>query len=201
MTLNQHTSVQEVTEGLMRCKQHLQTWSRNTFRNHKRLIATKLNQLKILQESNVGDDNRKINNLKREVDSLLKDEDMKWKQRAKQQWLKDGDRNTSFFHKCASQRRRNNSIKEITDENGRSANTPEEVGQVFQSFFQHLFTSSELESIEACIQHLKTPIIEIMNAYLTKEIERAGVEKTIFSMKGLGSLGLDGFPTIFCQTH
>lgn len=38
-------------------------------------------------------------------------------QRAKKQWIKDGDRNTSFFHNAIVKRRRRNTIVSVKDEN------------------------------------------------------------------------------------
>lgn len=40
-----------------------------------------------------------------------------------------------------------------------------------------------------------------MNASLTKRIDNAEVEEAIFHMNGLGSLGPDGFLTIFFPNH
>lgn len=40
-----------------------------------------------------------------------------------------------------------------------------------------------------------------MNNQLTKDIDASEVEYAIFKMHGLGSLGLDGFPTFFYQNN
>lgn len=55
----------------------------------------------------------------------------KWKQRAKQQWLNDGDKNTKFFHKCASQRRKTNKISTIIDEEGYFTSVPSEINCIY----------------------------------------------------------------------
>ncbi|XP_059457696.1 uncharacterized protein LOC132187382 [Corylus avellana] len=39
-----------------------------------------------------------IHTLKLELNCLLEQEELKWRQRAKKHWLKEGDRNTKFFH-------------------------------------------------------------------------------------------------------
>ncbi|KAJ0052838.1 hypothetical protein Pint_03233 [Pistacia integerrima] len=148
-----------------------------------------------------GDKKEELQQLKQEIDGLLEEDDIKWKQRAKQQWLKDGDRNTKFFHLCANQRRKSNVIKQISSDDGRFANKPEEVSNLFQLFFQSLFSSSMPERIEDCIRVVKPVITPEMNNDLVKQISNEEVEKDVFNMNGLGSPRSDGFPAIFYQKH
>ncbi|XP_042972741.1 uncharacterized protein LOC122304536 [Carya illinoinensis] len=105
-TLLQHSRIKESMQGLKRCSEELTQWSKATSQSTKHVIQSKRNQIKQLQSTNRGDRNAEIYQLKREVDTLMEEEDLRWKQRAKQQWLKEGDRNTKIFHKCASQRRK-----------------------------------------------------------------------------------------------
>lgn len=51
--------------------------------------------------------------LKTQLDTILKQEEMLWKQRARVQWLLDGDCNTKFFHIRVSNLRRKNIIMEL----------------------------------------------------------------------------------------
>ena len=48
--------------------------------------------------------------LRRKHHSILLEQEIYWKQRSRVQWLKEGDLNTSFFHKIANGRRRINFI-------------------------------------------------------------------------------------------
>ena len=43
-----------------------------------------------------------------ELDSLLDQEEVYWKQRAKDFWLKEGDSNTRYFHSHASSKQKHN---------------------------------------------------------------------------------------------
>ena len=57
--------------------------------------------------------------LEREINLLLDKEAKMWSQRSRVMRLKDGDRNTKFFHCKATQRRRKNYITKHHDASGR----------------------------------------------------------------------------------
>jgi hypothetical protein len=90
-------------------------------------IIQKTNKLNSLQEARGIPDLTKIRKLQEEVNKLLEHEDLKWRQRAKEHWLKMGDKNTKYFHSCVKARRKNNSIYSIVDLEGRNHTTPEAV--------------------------------------------------------------------------
>jgi hypothetical protein len=56
--------------------------------------------------------------LKYKLEKLEDQKDIYWKQRAHIQWLSEGIRNTSFFHACATQRKKRNKIKKLKREDG-----------------------------------------------------------------------------------
>lgn len=80
------------------------------------LVKQKTQQLEVLQGSGRASEMGDIITVKQELHSLIDQEDLVWKQRAKENWLKHGDKNTKYFHVCANQRRRANQISRILDE-------------------------------------------------------------------------------------
>lgn len=52
-----------------------------------------------------------------EMDNILLQEEVYWKQQARMLWLKDGERNTKFFNSWAKQRKRENRIHQLKLEN------------------------------------------------------------------------------------
>jgi hypothetical protein len=52
------------------------------------------------------------------MDELLYREEMMWLQRLRIAWLKEGDRNTKYFHRQAVWRARKNRIKKLRDHSG-----------------------------------------------------------------------------------
>lgn len=61
---------------------------------------------------------------------LLEQQEVYWKQRAKQFWLREGDQNTRFFHKYASTWRQNNRIIGLHDSSGNWVETDDQIQEV-----------------------------------------------------------------------
>jgi hypothetical protein len=45
-------------------------------------------------------------------------DDARWREQAKEMWLKNGERNTQYYHACANAKRWKNSIYAIMDVEG-----------------------------------------------------------------------------------
>lgn len=63
-------------------------------------------------------------------------------QRAKQFWLRDGDKNTRFFHKYATALKEHNKTKELQDDSGEWKVKDLEVHEVIINYFQDIFKTS-----------------------------------------------------------
>lgn len=77
--------------------------------------------------------------MSREINHLLEQEELMWRQRSRAVWLKAGDRKTEDFHKEASQRQKRNSIHGIRDASGEWQTDPGKVNfsGLLQKSFHH----------------------------------------------------------------
>ena len=68
----------------------------------KKIEEKKKNLHKLTVQDKEGQTGAEINRLKNEINELLDGEEVWWQQRSRVRWLGEGDRNTKYFHNCAS---------------------------------------------------------------------------------------------------
>ena len=79
--------------------------------------------------------------MKNEINEILIREEIMWNQRSRALWIKWGDRNTSFFHATASQRRRKSRIVGLQDLNGVWKEDKEGVEGIIMDYFTLIYRS------------------------------------------------------------
>jgi hypothetical protein len=80
-----------------------------------------------------------------QLEPQLEQEEIYWVQRARANWLKHGDRDTSFFHHFASSRKKRNLVKGLADEQGVRHEDIQTMGARVKEYFDNLFTREVLE--------------------------------------------------------
>ena len=79
-----------------------------------------------------------IGQLRDEIQALKNKEEVMWKQRSRNNWLKDGDSNTKYFHSRATQRNKHNYILGLEDDNGVWVEEDGRSSDIFPTCFQPL---------------------------------------------------------------
>jgi hypothetical protein len=132
---------------------------------------------------------------------LLSKEELWWKQRANEHWLKYSDRNTKYYHACANGKRKRNFVGEIYDDMGVKSATPVEVERAFVDYFHKLFSSEQVESLGLGLHLLEGWVDEGINEELTKPFTAAEIGEALHQMAPLKALGPDGLNTCFFQKN
>ncbi|XP_024190144.1 uncharacterized protein LOC112194121 [Rosa chinensis] len=107
----------------------LNTWNKdvfgNIFKKKRRLLA----RIAGIQKKLCVHDNPFLLNLEKELIKqyeLVRDQEaMLWKQKSREKWIQDGDRNTKYFHITTMVRRRKNKIDGLFDDSGGDTNCSE----------------------------------------------------------------------------
>ena len=136
-----------------------------------------------------------------ELDDWLAREDMRLQQMSRELWVKEGDRNSRFFHLSTIIRRRRNCILEIKLEDGSWIRDREEIQNYFLEKFTSLFSSS-LPQFPENLENLIEPCVTIQeNLELCKFPTKEKIKKVVFGMKFLKAPGWDGFPALFFKHY
>jgi hypothetical protein len=88
------------------CQKATKMWVKKTVHVNEALIAAKTRELTVIQQGEIDPDKRAEADLQVEIHSLLEHEELKWKQHAKEDWLRNGDCNTKYYHACASKKKK-----------------------------------------------------------------------------------------------
>jgi mannosylglycoprotein endo-beta-mannosidase len=133
--------------------------------------------------------------------NLLREEELKWYQRSKFQFILEGDSNTRYFHSVAIGRHRKKRIHSLAQEEG-TIEGQEQLKAYITNYYKNLFGEPDegnFTMYEARIEDIPQVSVE-ENGLLTAPYTEEGVRKAIFLMERNKAPGLDGFPAEFYQT-
>jgi hypothetical protein len=112
----QKNNLSDFMAGLDKVMSTLQSWSKKKFGNILQELRKARAILELLHLNNA--DQKEIRQATDHMNELMYKEEMLWLQRSRVNWLKEGDRNTRFFHQKAVWRARKNKIKKLKDSQG-----------------------------------------------------------------------------------
>lgn len=130
-------SVANTLDGVML---HLHKWSGVTIGSLGKSIKEKRKQMESLARRTDAAGQKTYRKVSAELDELLEKDDVKWHQRSRLEWIKSGDRNTSFFHKKSSWRAKKNHISCIRREDGTVSEDLDEIESSATNYFRSLFS-------------------------------------------------------------
>ena len=124
-------------------------------------------------------------------------------QKAKIDWLKEGDCNTSFFHASIKQRMRQNRILSIEQSDGSRTHDPKQITSAFLEFYKELLASrmKNRRGVYAGIVARGPSLTQKHADILLKEFTMEEVKAVVFSIPGNKSLGPHGFSSNFYQDN
>ncbi|CAN0905267.1 Transposon TX1 uncharacterized 149 kDa protein [Linum grandiflorum] len=124
---------------LRACMHVMEEWGRGYARHFRKAIDDKRKELETLRNEVGEEAAEREKQCRVAMLLLLQQEEEYWRQRAKQFWLKDGDRNTRFFHATANGRRKWTAIKSLEDETGGMVEDREGMEGVARRYFEDIF--------------------------------------------------------------
>ena len=122
-------------------------------------------------------------------------EEVSWRQKSREIWLKEGDRNTRFFHRMANSHRRRNSITSIRI-NGRKLVKEDEVKEGLVNAFQSLLSAPINGNLPFPDLYFNL-IGEDQAAKLEEMFIEEEILAAVFGLNDDKASGSDGFPLAF----
>uniref|UniRef100_A0A8I6XX79 Reverse transcriptase domain-containing protein n=1 Tax=Hordeum vulgare subsp. vulgare TaxID=112509 RepID=A0A8I6XX79_HORVV len=191
-----------VVQALKGVAGDLQHWSRTSLGVMERRIAKLKKEIEVFRQRAITQDvvNRE-RMLRYKLERLEGQREMYYKQRAHVNWLQKGDRNTSYFQKFASARRKKNRIKKLRKDDGGVVEEEGEKEAVIIEYFGELFTSAAGTRMEELLLHVSPRITPTMNEMLTKVYTPEEVHAALQSIGDLKAPSMDGMPAVFYKRY
>jgi hypothetical protein len=180
----------------------LKKWNRDVFGHCQTKIKELNSRIEKMQMQDITEQNAKHEAaLQGELNEWLRRNEVLWRQKSRETWLKDGDKNSKFFHLSTVIRRKRNSIDAIKNGDGEWITCKKDIRNHVVESFQHLFREEAVE-FPLDLEHLIRPSIsEVENSTLCKIPTPQEIKEVIFGMSNLKAPGPDGLPALFYKRY
>lgn len=130
--------------------------------------------------------------LRLELYDILNREESYWYQKSKVDWLRDGDRNTTFFHLSTIVRRWKNNILAIKDNDGNWLHDKQRVKEHIVQYFAHLFMDEGEGNILVVSQDIFPELPPWGWDSLSRAFSKVEIDMVVNDMSDLKAPGPDG---------
>eukprot|EP00253_Pinus_taeda_P035368 PITA_35368 len=136
------------------------------------------------------------------LEERRKQEEILWRQKSRINWLREGERNTKFFHHARVQHRQRNRILSIKNEAGERVIEQEGIEKVLVDYHKDILTEPENDrgaAIENICKEIPKMVREEKNKALMRVVTIEELEEIVMNMKKGKAPGPDRFTTEFFQ--
>eukprot|EP00253_Pinus_taeda_P007518 PITA_07518 len=183
----------------------LKVWNKDIFENifvGKKSVENKILELNqtLIKEGFDKNRNEQVEKYHLEWEKLCKQEEIFWKQKPRVQWLKEGERNTKFFHRSTNANRTHNRISSIKNEDGQIQKTHEEIEAVLVKHFSGIAQEDILVRepfIKYFTNHIPKLVTREENDNLNKTVTKKEVSEVLKEMQNGKAPSPDGFNVDF----
>ncbi|XP_052878623.1 uncharacterized protein LOC128285253 [Gossypium arboreum] len=138
--------------------------------------------------------------LREELEGILNQEELLWKQKSRCDWLKMRDRNTKFFHGRTLYRWKINRIDALRKANGEWLFEPNEIQAEETNFFQKL-CGEEPDEKSVLPPNYFSCLDQVDIDFLEKDVSNEEIKTTLFDLAPLKAPGSDGYHAYFFQNQ
>lgn len=139
--------------------------------------------------------------LQKEYRGLLKQEELLWFQKARENHVRFGDRNTAYFHAHTVIRRKRNMIYKLKLRDGEWCSSQKDLANEALSYFQTLFAEVPQKNMTKMTHNIFPSLSEAATTFIGSPVEKEEVHKALMSMRSLSAPGPDGFQPFFFKKY
>eukprot|EP00253_Pinus_taeda_P031484 PITA_31484 len=192
---------------LKEIKGKIRKWNREEFRHimeEKQKLEKEMEdiQQQIILEGRDEERSKEAGRIIKQLEERRKQEEIMLRQKSRINWLREGERNTKFFHQAMIQNRQRNWIFSIKTAEGERVVEQEEIERVLVEYHKGILTETQDDRGEA-IEQICKEIPKLITAEQNKALMRAGtreeVEEVVMNKKKGKAPGPDGFTVEFYQ--
>lgn len=187
-----------IYEKIGNCRKAIARWKRRNPSNNLKLIEKLKMELERAQSDDSITSEEELE-LKWKLCEAYREEELFWKQKSRAIWLREGDRNTKFFHAKTKQRRARNRITKLMDSLGNWVETEDGIESLATAYFDSLFTASAPSERDEAVRFITATVTQEMNTSLTRETSEAEIKEAVFAINPDRAPGPDGMTSLFYQ--
>ena len=180
------------------CRHEISVWRKSNPPYGKDKINNLQKALEEIQ-NDFSKTNDEVLEVSRKLQEAYRDEEQYWEQKSRTKWHTCGDRNTKFYHALTKQRRIQNRIAGLYNEEGSWVNSESKVEEVAVKYFMDLFHTSSPEDFDSFLEEVPSSITDGQNWKLMAEATEEEVKAALFMMHPEKAPGPDGMTALFYQ--
>ncbi|XP_020876164.1 uncharacterized protein LOC110227149 [Arabidopsis lyrata subsp. lyrata] len=138
-----HTNRYSISDQIRNCRKAMSKGKHKSNMNAAKRIDYHQSKLNQAMESTNRAIRRRIPQIQEELTKAYRDEEIYWRTKSRKQWMKEGDRNTAYFHASTKTRYSRNYISSINDEQNNTFRGDEEIGSHAQTIFLRFMSPVE----------------------------------------------------------
>jgi hypothetical protein len=180
----------------------LRKWNKAVFGHVQTRIDEFTRSIELIQREEPTEEN--INEEAHLLDGLntwLGRNETLWRQKSRETWLKEGDRNSRFFHISSVVRRRRNTIDAIRGDDGEWIVKVSDIKEFVVDKFQDLFAVEDISCPAELENLIPSMVTEDDNLLLCQIPSPREIKNIVFGMQSLKSPGPDGLPPLFYKKY
>ncbi|TYH19504.1 hypothetical protein ES288_A05G357000v1 [Gossypium darwinii] len=146
-------------------------WNRDNIDYGEKIERVRLEQNidRIIDSKSRGDSVKNLKESRKRLDFLYAREESYWAQRSRSKWLREGDRNTRYFHSKATGWLKKNFIEKLKHMDGNWVTSSKDISQVVKNYFLGLFRSNGQRVDLHEVGYIQECVTRETNEWLTRD--------------------------------